>query len=466
MKKVLVIGGGPGGYVAAIRLAQLGAEVTLAEKDKLGGTCLNVGCIPTKCLLHSAETAEELKNRGAEMGVLADNVRIDFQQVMAHKQAIASQLNGGVAGLLKAAGVKVVSGEASFLDEKRVQIATAEKTLVEEPDAVIVSAGSYNAAPPIPGLKESKNCIDSTGALSLEALPETMAVIGAGVIGLELACAYAAFGTKVTVIEALNEALPMADREIIRVGINHLKKMGVVFYFGAKVEKIEDAEKGSLVHFQQKNGEKAVAKAEKVLVATGRRAATASLHLEAAKIPEERGAILVNEKMETGVKNIYAIGDCVKGYPQLAHVASAMGEVAAENAMGLSAAFDPKTTPSCLYIFPEAAWVGLTEEQCKAKEIPYTVGKFPLAANGKALIMNGGEGLVKVIVGKEYGEVLGMHMIGPRASDIIAEGALAIGTEATVEEVIATVHSHPTVTEAVREAFLASLGRAIHMPRR
>lgn len=467
MKKILVIGGGPGGYVAAIRAAQLGAQVTVVEKQHVGGTCLNIGCIPTKCLLHSAELLEELKNRGREIGVEAEHVQPNFPQVMAHKAAITKQLTSGVSTLLKTNKVEMVSGTASFQDSKSVQVIleNGEKRIFE-PDATIIATGTYNVAPPIPGIKENQNCIDSTGALSLEELPKSMAVIGAGVIGLELACAYAAFGTKVTVIEALEEVLPNMDRDIVKIGMNHMKRMGIQFHLGAKVERVEQTDGSVSVKFETKNAEKKSVEADKVLVATGRRAYTEPLNLAAAGVREERGAILVNDRMETGVPGIYAIGDCVRGYAQLAHTASAMGETAAENIMGQETHFNEKTTPSCLYIFPEAASVGLTEEQCKERKIAYTVGKFPMAANGKTLIINGGEGIVKIIIGQEFGEILGMHIIGPRASDIIAEGALAIGTEATVEELIATIHSHPTVTEAVREAALSALGRAIHMPNR
>lgn len=466
MKRIVVIGGGPGGYVAAIRAAQLGAEVTVVEKEHLGGTCLNVGCIPTKCLLHSAELAEELRSRGRRIGVEADGIRINFEQVMAHKRAITKQLGTGVAGLLKAAGVTVVAGTAAFTGPKTIRVSTAEGAVALEPDAVIIASGSRSAAPPIPGLDGCSRAEDSAGALALEKLPETMAVIGAGVIGLELACAYAAFGTRVTVIEALDDVLPAMDRDIVRIGVNRLKRMGVAFHLGARVEEIADDDDGAAVRFTGKDGADHRVAAETVLVATGRRAATGSLNLSAAGVAEERGAIIVNDRMQSSAEGIYAVGDCVKGYAQLAHAASAMGEVAAENSMGIESHYDEKTVPACLYIFPEAASVGLSEAQCSQRGIEYTVGKFPLAANGKALIMNGGEGLVKVIVGKQYGEVLGMHMIGPRASDIIAEGALAIGTEATVDEVLATIHAHPTVTESVREAFLASVGRAIHLPKR
>ena len=329
-------------------------------------------------------------------------------------------------------------------------------------DAIIVATGSVNAQPPIPGLKENPNCIDSTGALSLDKLPATMVVIGGGVIGLELACAYAAFGTKITVVEAMDHMLPMLDGDLTKIGVAHMKKMGMEFHLECPVQSVEDSPVGAKVVCKDKSGNTVSFEAEKVLVAIGRKANTAALDLAAGKIDNDKGRILVNDKMETSVSGVYAIGDCVFGHAQLAHTASAMGEVAAENICGHEAHYCEKTNPTCVYMEPEAASVGLTEEQCKAQGIAYKVGKFPMSANGKALILNGGEGLVKIIAGAEYGEILGMHIIGPRATDLIAEGALAIGGEMTLDELIDTIHSHPTVTETMREAALNAEKRAIH----
>ena len=462
-KSVIVIGGGPGGYVAAIRAAQLGAEVTVVEKQYLGGTCLNVGCIPTKCLLHSAELVEQIKTQGKDIGVEVEGVKVNFPQVIAHKNAISKQLTSGVAGLLKMNKVKKVDGTAKFTGEKQLEVTKPDGSKESmTADAIIVATGSVNSQPPIPGLKENPNCIDSTGALSLEALPKSMVVIGGGVIGLELACAYASFGTKITVVEAMDHMLPMLDGDLTKIGVEHMKKMGMEFNLECPVQSVESSPVGAKVVCKNKAGETVSFEAEKVLVAIGRRANTASLNLEAGKLDNDRGRIIVNAKMETSVPGVYAIGDCVFGHAQLAHTASAMGEVAAENIMGIPAIYDEKTNPTCVYIEPEAASVGLTEEQCKAQGIEYKVGKFPMSANGKALIINGGEGLVKIIADAKYGEVLGMHIIGPRATDLIAEGALAIRLEATVDELISTIHSHPTVTETMREAALNLEKRAIH----
>ena len=462
-KTVIVIGGGPGGYVAAIRAAQLGAEVTVVEKQHLGGTCLNVGCIPTKCLLHSAELLEDIKNQGKEIGVEVEGVKVNFPQVIAHKNAISKRLTSGVAGLLKMNKVTKIDGEAAFVGQKRIRVTKPDGSAEEmTADAIIVATGSVNAVPPIPGIRENPNCIDSTGALSLEKLPESMVVIGGGVIGLELACAYAAFGTRITVVEAMDHMLPMLDGDLTAVGVAHMKKMGIAFALECPVQSVEPSPVGAKVVCTTRSGDTVTFEAEKVLVAIGRKANTASLDLEAGGIRNDRGRILVNDRMETNVPGVYAIGDCVFGKAQLAHTASAMGEVAAENIMGHSSTYDEKTNPTCVYMEPEAASVGLTEEQCKAKGLDYKVGKFPMSANGKALIINGGEGLVKIISDARYGEVLGMHIIGPRATDLISEGALAIRLEATVDELISTIHSHPTVTETIREAALNAMGRAIH----
>ena len=460
---VIVIGGGPGGYVAAIRAAQLGAKVTLIEKQHLGGTCLNIGCIPTKCLLHSAELIEDIKNQGKEIGVEVSGLTVNFPQIIKHKNDISKKLTSGVAGLLKMNKVKKVDGIATFTGPKQLEVTKPDGSKeAMTADAIIIATGSVNAQPPIPGLKENPNCIDSTGALSLEKLPKSMVVVGAGVIGLELACAYAAFGTKITIVEAQATMLPMLDGDLTKIGVEHMKKMGMEFHLECPVQSIEPSAVGAKVVCKNKAGETVVFEGEKVLYALGRKANTASLNLEAGKLDNDRGRIIVSDRMETSVPGVYAIGDCVFGKAQLAHTASAMGEVAAENICGHDSVYVEKTNPTCVYIEPEAASVGLTEEQCKAQGIDYKVGKFPMAANGKALILNGGEGLVKIIAGKEYGEILGMHIIGPRATDLIAEGALAIGEEMTLDELINTIHSHPTVTETMREAALHAEKRAIH----
>lgn len=459
---VVVVGGGPGGYVAAIRAAQLGGKVTLIEKNKLGGTCLNVGCIPTKVLLHAAEALTEAKHMD-NLGIQVSVNGIDWKGVQSRKEAVTNQLVSGVTGLMKANKIRIIEGTASFASKTALEVVKKDGTKENVPfDKVILATGSVPAVPPIPGVKENAACVDSTGALAFDHVPETLLVIGGGVIGMELATAYSRFGAKVTVVEAMPKLLPMMDGELTAMLRKKMEASGVTILTEAKVQSVEAAPVGAKVQVEV-GGKVESFEAEKVLVAVGRRTDTEALGLDKVGIAHDRGRITVNDKMETNVPNIYAIGDCL-GKVMLAHVASAQGEVAAENALGETAVYDGKTNPSCVYTDPEFAGVGLTEEKAKEEGIPYQVGKFPLMANGKALIMNGGEGMIKFIIGKEYGEVLGVHILGPRATDLIGECALAIGMEATVDEIYATIHAHPTVTEAVREAALAATKRAIHIP--
>ena len=448
---VAVIGGGPGGYVAAIRAAQLGGEVTLI-----------VGCIPTKAILHSAELLSEVEEM-AGFGIAAEVKKVDWGKVQGKKNAITNQLVSGVTGLMKANKIKVVEGTASFASKDTLMVEKKDGSRENLSfDKIIIAAGSVPAVPPIPGVKENENCVDSTGALSFESIPKTLLVIGGGVIGIELATAYSKFGTKVTVVEAMPKLLPMMDGELTAQLRKMMEAKGIQIMTEAKVQSVEPSTVGAKVNVEA-GGAVQSFEAEKVLVAVGRRTDTAALNLDAVGIENDRGRIAVNDKMETNIPNVYAIGDCL-GKVMLAHVASAQGEIAAENALGEEVCYNEKTNPSCVYTDPEFAGVGLTEEKAKELGVDYQVGRFPLMANGKSLIMNGGTGMVKFIIGKEYKEVLGVHILGPRATDLIGECALAVGMEATVEDVIATIHAHPTVTEALREAALAAEKRAVHIP--
>lgn len=457
MTKVVIIGGGPGGYVAAIRAAQLGAEVTLIEKDKLGGTCLNIGCIPTKAMMESAHLLDAARN-GKRLGVIAEP-RLDFTAVQKNKAAVVRRLVNGVGTLMKNHGITVVKGTAGFLDRKTLVVESEEGSQEMTFDKAIIATGSIPFIPPIPGI-DSPACIDSTGALALEKVPESMVVIGGGVIGVEFSTAYLAFGTKVTIVEMMPEILPMMDGELTKSIRKRLEKKGVVIHTGTRVVSIEDREGSALVHVEV-DGERKVFEGEKVLVSVGRRTNTENLGLDKAGIAHDRGRITVDGHMRTNIPEIYAIGDCL-GKTMLAHVASVQGECAAENIMGHENVYDEKTNPSCLYTEPEFASVGLTEETAKERNIPYTVGTFPLSGNGKAMIMNGEDGMIKILADPKYREVLGVHILGPRATDLITEGALAIRLEATVDELISTIHAHPTLGEAVREAAMDVLGRAIH----
>lgn len=462
-KKVIVIGGGPGGYVAAIRAAQLGAAVTLIEKEHLGGTCLNVGCIPTKALLHPAEIAASVRE-GVKFGIHATLESVNWTEVLNYKNDIVKTLTGGVASLLKANGVKVIDGTAAFVKPKTVEVKKADGTCeILEADRFIIATGSVPVMPPIPGLKESKFVVDSTGLLSMETLPASLAIIGGGVIGIEFACAMQSLGCKVTIVEALNRLVPTLDGEIAKQLMKYLPAQGIEINLEHKVMAIADRENDAEITVDNNGTEKKIV-AEKILCCVGRRAYNDGLNCEAGGIKTERSKILVNENLETAVPGVYAIGDCV-GQVMLAHTASAQGEIAAENCMGEHKInYRPEEVPSCVYSFPETAGVGFTEEQLKENKTAYHVGRFPMSGNGRALIANNGDGMVKVLVGDAMGEVLGVHIIGPHATELIGEAALAIKMECTAEEIINLIHSHPTVSESVREAFLASDNRAIHMP--
>ncbi len=388
--------------------------------------------------------------------------------MIAHKNAISKQLTQGVAGLLKQNKVARVDGEASFTGPKTLSVKKSDGSVEEmTADAIIVATGSVNAQPPIPGLKENPNCIDSTGALSLEKLPKSMVVIGGGVIGLELACAYAAFGTKITVVEALDHMLPMLDGDLTAIGVNHMKKMGMEFNLECPVQAVEASPVGAKVVCKNKAGETVSFEAEKVLVAIGRKANTASLNLEAAGLANDRGRIIVNDKMETSVPGVYAIGDCVKGYAQLAHTASAMGEVAAENICGMEAHYDEKTNPTCVYMEPEAASVGLTEEQCKAQGDRLQGGQVPAGGQRQVPDHQRRRGPGEDHRGRQVRGSAGYaHHRAPGHGPDLPRALWPSAAGGHVDELISTIHSHPTVTETVRECALDALGRAVHIPPR
>jgi len=459
--KLVVIGGGPGGYVAAIRGAQLGAEVTLIEKENLGGTCLNVGCIPTKVLLHSSELLNEIKE-AKTLGIeVNEEVKVNWTQLQNRKTIVVNTLVSGVSSLLEHNKVKVINGTATFEGKNSIKV-TKDQGESEniQFDNVIISSGSIPFIPPIEG-RELEGVIDSTGALSLDSIPKSMVIIGGGVIGIEFANIFNSLGCKVTVIEMLAFILPPVDREISEILKGKLKGDGIDIYNNCKVTKVEKSNENLNVSFEENNSKLNI-NTEKVLIAVGRRANISNLNLESIGVSTEKGCILVNDSMETNIKGIYAIGDCT-GKNMLAHVASDQGIIAVENIMGKHKKMDYKTVPACVYTKPELASVGLTEEQAKQKGIDYKVGKFPLIYNGKSLIMNDTEGLIKIIADKKYEEVLGVHILGPRATDLITEAALALRLEATLEEIITTVHAHPTIGEAMKEAALAVNKEAIHM---
>lgn len=458
-KHIAIIGGGPGGYVAAIRAAQLGAKVTLIEKDQLGGTCLNVGCIPTKALLHSAEIAEMGKT-SQQFGITFPAVEIDWTSVQKYKNDVSSKLQNGVKMLLKSRKVNLITGEASLASDKTIRVVKGDSEERIKADEIIIATGSVPIIPPIKGVKDNADCIDSTACLALEAIPKSLLVVGGGVIGVELASAYAKFGTKVIIVEKAPNILPTLDADLADFIKGKLRELGVEIYVESSVEEVVKQENGSEVRVSVK-GSLLSQSVEKVLISVGRKSRIESLNLQALGIKTERGRIVVNEYFETSHKNIYAVGDCV-GKVMLAHTASAMGEYVVEKIMGVESAFFENVNPACVYTSPEMASVGKTESELKAAGIPYEVGRFDMMSNGKALILGHAEGFIKVLVGKAHKEILGVHMVGEKATELIAEAALAIRLEATVEEIATTIHAHPTVSEAFREAVLAGEKRAIH----
>lgn len=456
VKDVLIVGGGPGGYVTAIRAAQLGAKVQLVEQEYFGGTCLNVGCIPTKAMLHAAETYQSVLH-GAAVGVTAEAVTVDWPTVLKYKAGIVGRLVKGVEGLLKANGVMIHRGTAVLKNAQTVEV--NGKSL--KADAIIWASGSEPVKLKFPGA-DLPGVIDSTTALSLDKVPVSMVILGGGVIGVEFAALYNSFGCKVTVVEMQPQILPGIDGEIAQQVRSEVVSQGVTIYNDARLTEVQQQD-GQLVAVVEVGGKVQNFPAETVLVAVGRRPRTADMGLEEAGVALERSRVVVDENFMTTVPGVYAIGDCSSPI-MLAHVASAQGVAAVEHALGHEALYCGNIIPACIYTHPEMASVGMTEEQLKAKGIAYKKGVFPLAGNGKALIESGGKGLVKILAGKRYGEILGVHMFGPRATDLITEAALAMRVEATVDELISTIHAHPTVGEAMAEAALAVNDIAVHWP--
>ena len=455
--QLIVIGAGPGGYVAAIRAAQLGLKTAVIENREVGGTCLNRGCMPTKAMLHASEIYEAATG-SADIGIVGEKVSVDWPKVQAFRASVVEKLTGGVKALVKMNKITLVEGEARFTGPKTVNVGGKELTA----DKIIIAAGSYPIIPPVSGMKDAKSVIDSTACLSLDHIPESMLVVGGGVIGLELGSVYMRYGARVTVVEMLPKLLPLMDGQLTALLQAKLQGQGMEILTSSQVLSVEDTAAGAKVRVKCPDGEKTF-EAEKVLVCVGRAPLTAGLDLAKAGIKEENGFIRTNDRMETNVAGVYAVGDCT-GKLMLAHAAMAMGETAAENALGGNARFDPDKSPSCAYVGPEFAGVGYTEERAKELGIEYKVGTFPTSGNGRSLVAGHTDGMIKILAGKQYGEILGVHILAPAATELIEEAALAIRLEATLEEFTNTIHCHPTVAEAVRECALAVDKKAIHIP--
>ena len=459
---VAIIGSGPGGYVAAIRAAQLGAKVAIVEKQYLGGTCLNVGCIPSKAMLHIAEVMHSMSSLG-ELGInLSQPPTFDMRQAVVFKDKVVKRMTSGVGTLMKGNNVDVYDGLGTVDGSNGVTVTkNGEAQQQFSADKIILATGSVPLMPPFPGI-DGKNVMNSDTCWNLPKTPESLICVGGGVIGMELACMFNGLGTKVTVLEMLPTILAPLDEEVRRLLVRTLTKRGIDVVTEAKVESIADDGDMKKVIAQTDKGEQTFT-GEYVLMAVSRRANTSGLdQLMEQGLDNDRGRVRVNEKMETNLPGIYAIGDLVHG-AGLAHVASMEGEVASDNAMGHSTVMNYDVIPNPIYTFPEVAFVGLTEAQAKEKNPEVRVERFPWSANGKAVSMGETEGFTKVILGK-YDEILGAHIIGPDATNLVSEYSVAMRGELTAEEIIETIHPHPTLSEGLREAILAAEGRPIHIP--
>lgn len=463
---VVVIGAGPGGYTAAFRAADLGLSVTLIERyPTLGGVCLNVGCIPSKALLHSAQIiteTREMRDHGIDFG----EPTIDVDKLRGFKDKVISQLTGGLDGLAKQRNVTVVHGEAQFTSANQLAVnQDGTPTLINFRHAIIAAGSEVTRIPGLP--YDDDRLIDSTGALALADIPDRMLVIGGGIIGLEMSCVYAALGTKVTVVELSDTLIPGCDRDLVRPLEKRIRKHYENIYTGAKVTAVESTDSGLLVSFE---GGKAPASDtfDRVLLAVGRSPNGRKLAAENAGVAvDDRGFIAVDAQQRTNVDHIFAIGDIV-GQPMLAHKATHEGKVAAEVIAGHKSAFDPSTIPSVAYTDPEIAWMGLTETEAKAKGIAYEKGVFPWAASGRALSIARSEGLTKVILDPESKRVLGAGMTGPNAGELIAEAVLALEMGADIEDIALTIHPHPTLSETLNFACEVAEGTCtdIYAPRK
>jgi dihydrolipoamide dehydrogenase len=460
--EVLVIGGGPGGYVAAIRAGQLDLDVTLVEMDAYGGTCLNEGCIPSKALVHATDVAHEAG--GAEhMGVHADPA-VDVQGMVEWKDGVVDQLTGGVEKLCKANGVNLVPGRAEFAGETTARVAHGGEGQGSESiefEHAIVATGSRPTE--LPGFEfDGERILSSTDVLDLQEVPESMLVVGGGYIGMELSTVFAKLGTDVTVVEMLDDILPGYEDDVKRVVRERAEDLGVLFSFGEAAKEWEDTGSDAFVTTETDEGKTHESTAEKVLVAVGRRPVTDTVNLEAVGLePNDDGFLETDHQARTDVDHVFAVGD-VAGEPMLAHKAYREGEVAAEVVAGEPAALDHQAVPAAVFTDPEIGTVGLTQAEAEAEGFDPVVGQMPLGASGRALTLDDPDGFVRLVADEETGFVLGAQIVGPDAAEMIAEVGLAVEMGARLEDVAATIHTHPTLSEAVGEAAANALGRATH----
>lgn len=455
----LVVGAGPGGYVAAIRAAQLGQKVTIVDKGALGGVCLNVGCIPSKALITAGQKAAEAQGI-EELGIKAEKVSVDFSKVQEWKDSVVNKLTSGVEGLLKGNKVDIVSGEAYFVDKNTAKVMDEKNSQTYKFNNCIIATGSTPIE--IPSFKFSDRVLDSTGALSLKEIPKKLVVIGGGYVGTELGTAFANFGTEVTFLEGAKDILGGFEKQMTQVVKKRLKKKGVTIVTEAVAKGVEETKDGVKVTYEAK-GKEEILEADYVLVTVGRKPNTEEIGLEQVGIElDERGRVKTDKQCRTSVDNIYAIGDITAG-PPLAHKASYEGKIAAEVISGEKSEIDYIGVPAVAFTDPELATVGLSEQEAKDKGFNVKVGKFPFAANGRALALNEADGFLKLITRKEDGLVLGGQIAGPNASDMISEIGLAVESGMTAEDIALTIHAHPTLGEITMEAAEVGLGKPVHM---
>jgi dihydrolipoamide dehydrogenase len=455
-----IIGGGPGGYVAAIRAARLGMKTAVVEEGAMGGTCLNRGCIPTKALLHSAEMFH-MAGRGSEFGIDSTVRGFDYGRMVQRKSGIVQRLRAGVESLVRKSGGTIIPGRASIVDSRTISVEGKESATFGT-EKIIIATGSRPFKPPLPGI-EGRRVLDSDEVLELKECPESVVIIGGGVIGVEFATLYNLLGKKVTVIEAMATLIPALDPEISGLLRTSLESRGIGIFTGAKVSSITSG--ASAVCSFSMGGKELRAEGDLAIMAVGRRPNIEGLGLEALGVALEKGFIKVDSRMETSVKGVYAIGD-VTGRSSLAHVASAQGLIASGNASGLDLRMDYAAIPSCVYGSPEIATVGISEDEAKKAGFEVGTGRFPVSANGKSMILGEKDGIAKFVTDRGTGEILGCQIMGARATEMIAEVCVAMRLESTIEELAGTIHPHPTVSEMLMEAAHDVSGDCLHVPAR
>ncbi|HYX86183.1 MAG TPA: dihydrolipoyl dehydrogenase [Gaiellales bacterium] len=458
---VAVLGGGPGGYPAAIRAAQLGARVVLIEEDRVGGTCITVGCIPTKTWVQTAHALKDANGVFSQLGVNVSGATLDFAQTQKNKEAIVAGLVNGITGVVKANDITIVTGRGAFTGPNTIAVDGGEDVTFR---SAIIATGSQSLRPPVDGI-DGPRCVDSTGLLAIEQVPQRLAILGGGVIGVEFASIFAHFGTEVTIVEMLEHLIPMEDEDASKELERAFKKRKIPTHLGARATRIDDSDGGATLHFEGEDGAAASVQADLVLVATGRGPRVRDVGLEAAGVEyDPRRGVIADRHMRTNVEHIYAVGD-VAGVYQLAHTSFREGEVAAENALGHESAVDYAAVPRCVYTDPEVAAVGLTEAQARQKHgDDVAVGRFPMSASARAQMYGERAGFAKTIHETRYGELLGLVIVGHQATELVNTGVVGITAEATIETIADSITAHPTLAEGVKEAALVALGRPIHMP--